>query len=104
MSDPIMEKKRENWGSRIGFIMAASGFAIGLGNIWRFPYVVGENGGGAFLLIYIAMVILIGIPLFYVEAGLGRKAQAGAITGMRKLTKNGSPWVSIGGSVYLRLY
>ncbi len=96
MSDPIMEKKRENWGTRIGFIMAAAGFAIGLGNIWRFPYLVGEYGGGAFLLIYIAIIIIIGIPLFYVEAGLGRKAQAGAISGMRKLTRKGSVWVSIG--------
>ncbi|GAB3793269.1 sodium-dependent transporter [Virgibacillus kimchii] len=96
MSDPILKKKRENWGTRMGFILAAAGFAIGLGNIWRFPYLVGENGGGAFLLIYIVMVIVIGIPLFYVEAGLGRKAQAGAISGMRKLTKKGSPWVSIG--------
>jgi NSS family neurotransmitter:Na+ symporter len=87
---------RESWGSRIGFILAAAGFAIGLGNIWRFPYLVGEYGGGAFLLLYIAIIIVIGIPLFYVEAGLGRKAQAGAITGMRKLTKKGSPWVSIG--------
>lgn len=96
MSDSIMDKKRENWGTRIGFIMAAAGFAIGLGNIWRFPYLVGEYGGGAFLLIYIAIIIIIGIPLFYVEAGLGRKAQAGAISGLRKLTKKGSPWVSIG--------
>ena len=96
MSDPTTDKKRETWGSRFGFIMAAAGFAIGLGNIWRFPYLVGENGGGAFLLIYIAIIIVIGIPLFYVEAGLGRKAQSGAITGLRKLTKKGSTWVSIG--------
>jgi NSS family neurotransmitter:Na+ symporter len=91
-----MEKKRESWGTRVGFIMAAAGFAIGLGNIWRFPYLVGENGGGAFLLIYLAIIVIIGIPLFYMEAGLGRKAQAGAISGMRKLTRKGSPWVSIG--------
>ncbi|TMN23321.1 sodium-dependent transporter [Lentibacillus cibarius] len=89
-------KGRENWGSRLGFIMAASGFAIGLGNIWRFPYIAGNNGGGAFLLIYLAIVLIFGIPLFYAEAGLGRKAQAGAISGMRKLAGKGSPWVSIG--------
>ncbi len=76
--------------------MAASGFAIGLGNIWRFPYIAGNNGGGAFLLIYLLIVLVIGVPLFYAEAGLGRKAQAGAITGMRKLAGKGSPWVSIG--------
>lgn len=88
--------KTENWGSRLGFILGASGFSIGLGNIWRFSYVAGENGGGAFLLIYILIVILIGIPLFLIESGLGRKAQSSAIPGLRKLTKKGSPWVAIG--------
>ncbi|MFD2759677.1 sodium-dependent transporter [Lentibacillus juripiscarius] len=96
MSNSNREKGRESWGSRLGFIMAASGFAIGLGNIWRFPYIAGNNGGGAFLLIYLLIVLVIGVPLFYAEAGLGRKAQAGAITGMRKLAGKGSPWVSIG--------
>lgn len=88
--------KKDTWGTRLGFILGASGFAIGLGNIWRFSYVAGENGGGAFLLIYIIMVILIGIPLFLIESGLGRKSQASAIPGLRKLTKKGSPWVAIG--------
>lgn len=87
---------RENWGGRIGYILGASGFAIGLGNIWRFSYVAGKNGGGAFLLIYLLVIILIAIPLFLTESGLGRKSQAGAIMGMRKLTKKGSPWVAIG--------
>lgn len=96
MKSPDKKNEREGWGSRAGFIMAASGFAIGLGNIWRFPYVAGENGGGAFLLIYIVIVIVIGIPLFLAEAGLGRKAQSAAITGLRKLNGKGSPWVSIG--------
>src|SRR5699024_9693945 len=90
------EKERENWGSRFGFILGASGFAIGLGNLWRFSYVAGNNGGGAFLLIYVLIVVLIGIPLFLAEAGLGRKTQASAIIGFRKLTKKGSPWVAIG--------
>ncbi|QKY70193.1 sodium-dependent transporter [Lentibacillus sp. CBA3610] len=96
MKSPDEKQGRESWGSRLGFIMAASGFAIGLGNIWRFPYVAGENGGGAFLLIYIMIVIVIGLPLFLAEAGLGRKAQSAAITGLRKLNGKGNPWVSIG--------
>lgn len=96
MNSPDQKRGRESWGSRLGFIMAASGFAIGLGNIWRFPYLAGENGGGAFLLIYILIVILIGIPLFLVEAGLGRRAQSAAITGLRKLNGKGNPWNSIG--------
>ena len=52
---------REQWSSRIGFILATAGFSIGLGNIWRFPYLAGENGGGAFLLVYVAFAIMIGI-------------------------------------------
>ena len=49
---------RENWGSRFGFIMATAGFAIGMGNIWRFPYIVGESGGGAFILVYLILSII----------------------------------------------
>ena len=55
---------REQFGSRFGFIMATAGFAVGLGNIWRFPYVTGQNGGAAFLILYAAFAILIGIPLY----------------------------------------
>ncbi|MGG7164400.1 sodium-dependent transporter [Clostridium ihumii] len=91
-----MEQKRENWGSRFGFIMATAGFAIGLGAVWRFPYMVGVNGGGAFLLVYIIISAVIGIPLFIAEMGLGRKTQLNPIDGMRKLTKKGSIWVAIG--------
>ncbi|MGH8458155.1 MAG: sodium-dependent transporter, partial [Nevskiales bacterium] len=66
---------RENWSSRFGFIMAAAGSAIGLGNIWRFPYMTGSNGGGAFLLIYLAIVIGFGLSLAMAEMVLGRAAQ-----------------------------
>lgn len=78
-----MEENRSNWNSRFGYIMAAAGFSIGLGNVWRFPYLVGTNGGGAFVLIYLAICIVIGIPLFYMEVTLGRKAMASPIVGMR---------------------
>ena len=54
---------RENWGSRFGFIMATAGFAIGMGNIWRFPYIVGESGGGAFIFVYLILTAIIGNPL-----------------------------------------
>ncbi len=91
-----MSKKRGQWGSRFGYIMAAAGFSIGLGNIWRFPYLVGVNGGGAFVLVYTIICILIGIPLFYMEVSLGRKTQLNPVQGMRSLTKKGSPWVSFG--------
>lgn len=88
--------KRENWGSRFGFIMAAAGFSIGLGNIWRFPYMVGTNGGGAFVFVYLLIIILIGIPLFTMEVSLGRKTQKSPVEGMRSLTKKGSFWSSFG--------
>ncbi len=64
--------QRENWGSKFGFIMAAAGSAVGLGNIWRFPYVTGENGGGAFVFVYLLCVVLIGAPLLFNEMALGR--------------------------------
>ncbi|SNS63408.1 neurotransmitter:Na+ symporter, NSS family [Anaerovirgula multivorans] len=77
-----MEKttvKRENWGSRIGFIMAAAGSAVGLGNIWRFPYLLGENGGAAFLLIYLAFVVFIGVSVMTAEFAVGRKSSRAAV-------------------------
>lgn len=90
------DNKRGNWSSRFGYIMAAAGFSIGLGNIWRFPYLVGTMGGGAFVLVYIVIIALIGIPLFFMEVSLGRKTQLNPVQGMRKLTKKGSPWVLFG--------
>lgn len=87
---------RETWASRFGFIMATAGFSIGLGNMWRFPYLVGTNGGGAFVLVYLLICLLIGIPLFTMEISLGRKTQSSPVVGMRSLTHKGSPWVSFG--------
>ena len=69
------EKQREKWGSKLGFILAASGSAIGLGNIWRFPYVVGENGGAAFIIIYLICVAIIGLPVLMGEVLIGRSGQ-----------------------------
>lgn len=88
--------KRESWGSRFGFIMAAAGFSIGLGNIWRFPYLTGVNGGGAFVFVYLLICLLIGIPLFTMEMSLGRKTQLNPVEGMRSLTKKGNFWVLFG--------
>ncbi|MDQ0256747.1 NSS family neurotransmitter:Na+ symporter [Evansella vedderi] len=70
---------REQWGTRLGFMLAAAGSAIGLGNIWRFPFVVGEGGGAAFVLIYLGFVLLIGLPLLIGEISIGRKGQANAM-------------------------
>ena len=85
---------REHWSGRFGFIMATAGFAVGLANIWRFPYVVGQNGGAAFLLVYLAFAVLIGIPLLTAETSLGRKAQLSPIAGMAKLVGARSPWMA----------
>jgi NSS family neurotransmitter:Na+ symporter len=70
---------RGQWGSKFGFIMAAAGSAVGLGNIWRFPYITGQNGGGAFVLVYLLCVILIGVPLLFTEMGFGRFTKKGTI-------------------------
>jgi NSS family neurotransmitter:Na+ symporter len=74
------------WSSRWAFILAATGSAVGLGNIWKFPYITGENGGGAFVLIYLICVIAIGIPLMMAETMLGRRVGRNPIETMRQLT------------------
>ena len=73
-----MEPKRAQWGSKVGFILAAAGSAVGLGNIWKFPGKAFEGGGGAYILIYLAIVLLIGIPVMLSELTIGRAAQANA--------------------------
>ncbi len=96
-ASPDSGSDREQWGSRFGFVMATAGFAVGLGNIWRFPYLAGENGGGAFLIVYVAFAVLIGIPLMTAEISLGRKSRLSPIAGMRKLTGSStSPWNLLG--------
>ncbi|MFP4471786.1 MAG: sodium-dependent transporter [Bacteroidales bacterium] len=87
--------KRDSFSSKIGVIAAAAGSAIGLGNIWRFPYVAGENGGGAFLVFYILFIVMIGIPVMLSEFIIGRRAQRNPY-GAFKLLKPGQPWYLIG--------
>ena len=70
---------REQWGSRWGFIFAVAGSAVGLGNIWKFPYVCGMNGGGAFVLLYLVCVVLVGFPLLLAELAIGRATQTSAV-------------------------
>jgi len=69
---------RGNWGSRIGFILAAAGSAVGLGAIWKFPYVAGANGGGVFLLVYLACVFSVGVVMMLAEMMIGRSAKKSA--------------------------
>ncbi len=74
-----MSENREQWGSRFGFIMAAAGSAVGLGNIWRFPYITGKFGGAAFVAVYLAVVIVLGISVMLAEFTIGRNAQSDAV-------------------------
>ena len=71
----LRETNHESWSSRFTFLMASVGFAVGLGNIWRFPYVTGEQGGGAFVLVYLACAFGIGVPILMAELFIGRRGK-----------------------------
>lgn len=86
---------RDSFGSKFGIIAAAAGSAVGLGNIWKFPYVAGENGGGAFLLIYLFFVLLIGVPVMMSEFAIGRKGQKNAYGSFKSIAPDGK-WYLIG--------
>ena len=77
MARHLTNNPKTHWSSRFGFLMASVGFAVGLGNIWRFPYVTGENGGAAFVLIYLFCAFVIGVPIVIAEIMIGRRGQAG---------------------------
>lgn len=89
--------KRDHFASKIGFVLAAAGSAIGLGAIWKFPYMAGTNGGSVFVLLFIISTLLIGLPILLAEFVIGRKGQADAITGLKKLAP-GKKWFLIGWS------
>lgn len=91
----VNSNQRENWGSKIGFVLAAAGSAIGLGNIWKFPYVVGQNGGAAFIIIYIICVFAIGLPVIIAEILLGRTTQRNPV-GAFKALSNSKFWPYVG--------
>ena len=84
--------EREHFGSRLGFILLSAGCAIGLGNVYRFPMKVGQNGGGVFVLIYIACLVLLGLPVMVMEFTMGRAAQASPVRIYHKLTPEKKPW------------
>ncbi len=90
-----MEKQRATFGSKLGVILVSVGSAVGLGNIWRFPYIAGEGGGGAFLLIYLLCLLIMGIPVLTAEFFVGKYTRLNAVGAYRKLAPR-SPWVAIG--------
>ena len=90
-------EKRDHFASKIGFVLAAAGSAIGLGAIWKFPYMAGTNGGSVFVLLFIISTLLIGLPILLAEFVIGRKGQSDAITALKKLAP-GKKWFLIGWS------
>ncbi|MBN1925322.1 MAG: sodium-dependent transporter, partial [Prolixibacteraceae bacterium] len=90
-----LSQNRDSFGSKFGVIAATAGSAIGLGNIWRFPYIAGENGGGAFLLIYLGFILLIGLPVMLSELSIGRITNKNAF-GAFKTLRPEHPWYIVG--------
>ena len=84
--------KRESFGSRLGFILVSAGCAIGIGNVWKFPYICGEYGGAAFILIYLCFLVILGIPVLVSEFAVGRGSHTSVAKCFDKLAPEGSGW------------
>jgi len=91
-----MSTIREHWGSRLAFILAATGSAVGLGNIWKFPYIAHQNGGGKFVLLYLVCIAAVGLPILVAEMMVGRATQKSPVAAVEELSGNKSPWKSLG--------
>ena len=84
--------KRESFGSRLGFLLVSAGCAIGIGNVWRFPYITGQNGGGYFVLFYLICLVIMGIPVLTMELAVGRAGRKSAVLAYKALEKPGQKW------------
>lgn len=93
----LVDNKSENWSGRFAFILASVGAAVGLGNIWKFPYTLGNSGGSAFVLIYVIAILLVATPIMLSEMIIGRHARQSAPSAMRKVALEG------GGSAYWQI-
>ena len=101
--------QRETFGSRLGFLLLSAGCAIGIGNVWRFPYVVGQNGGGAFVLFYLLFLAIMGIPVLSMEFAVGRASRKSPVKAYRALEKQGPFWhlhgyVAMAGNYMLMMF
>lgn len=101
--------QRERLGSRLGFILLSAGCAIGIGNVWKFPYMVGQNGGGAFVLLYLFFLVILGIPVMTIEFSLGRASQKSPVRLYQQLEPKGSKWhyhgyVAMAGNYLLMMF
>ena len=100
---------RENFKSRLGFLLVSAGCAIGIGNVWKFPYITGQNGGGLFVLIYLLFLIIMGAPVLTMELAVGRASRKSVVQGYQALEPRGSKWhlhgwVCILGNLILMMY
>ncbi len=101
--------KRESFGSRLGFLLVSAGCAIGIGNVWRFPYITGQNGGGIFVAFYLLFLIIMGVPVLTMELAVGRASRKSAVLAYKALEKPKSKWhihgyVAIFGCLMLMMY
>ena len=81
--------QRESFGSRLGFLLVSAGCAIGIGNVWRFPYIAGKNGGGYFVLFYLLCLLVMGVPVLTMELAVGRASRRSAVLSYKTLEKPG---------------
>lgn len=95
---------RENFKSRLGFILVSAGCAIGIGNVWKFPYVAGQNGGGVFVLFYLIFLLIMGVPVLTMELAVGRAGRKTAVGAYKALEKKGSKWHLHGWAALLGCY
>jgi len=91
-------ERREHWASGLGFVLAAAGSAIGLGNIWKFPYITGENGGGAFVLVYLVCIAVIGLPVMLCEITIGRHTQRNPVGAFQRISPRSSTFAHVLGA------
>ena len=82
--------ERENFKSRLGFLLVSAGCAIGIGNVWKFPFVTGQNGGGVFVLFYLIFLVIMGVPVLTMELAVGRASRQSAVKGYKALEPEGS--------------
>lgn len=87
--------------SRLGFLLVSAGCAIGIGNVWRFPYVTGQNGGGIFVLFYLIFLVIMGLPVLTMELAVGRASRKSAVLGYKALEKKEASGISMDGWQYL---
>ncbi|MEE8716404.1 MAG: sodium-dependent transporter [Coriobacteriales bacterium] len=107
-TEEVEKSTREHFGSRLGFILVSAGCAIGLGNVWRFPYITGEYGGAAFIIMYLVFLVILGLPIMTMEFAVGRASRASAAGAMQKLAPGKKwgwySWVALVGNFMLMMF